>query len=68
MEQQKLDNLKDAMTAALYMSLQFPKDAVYVIQSKGEYFVETGSGFIRAWETLHAVYENGKLTGGELKK
>jgi len=60
MEQQKYPDLQLALIAAMRMSKEFPKDDVYIIQEGPNYFVETGSGFIRSHETLHGIYLNGK--------
>lgn len=43
------------------------KETYYIILSKGKYYLDT-SDFIRAWETLICVVENGMISMEEIQK
>jgi hypothetical protein len=57
-------NLPDAIEDARQQSIDIPDTAIYVIESKGEFYADD-NGFIRTWETVHKVFENGKEVKNE---
>lgn len=58
--QEKFPDLTLALIAAKRMSMDHPDTDVYIIQERENYYVETGSGFMRSHEKLHGIFLNGK--------
>lgn len=64
MEQFKFSNLADASEKAISVSKEGNKYSCVVL-SKGEYYVENETCFVRSWEEKVAEYQNGKLIPAE---
>lgn len=61
---QKCATLPEARLVAARLSRETPGRLLFVVESRGTFYVDD-SGFIRSWETLHAAYEDGRLSTGD---